>query len=120
MTEKYDRECFRFMGAILFPCLVAYGVYDLMYNPQISWWIWFISNAAYGVYIAGFICMVPQLYINYKLQSVAHLPMRSMMYKTFNTFVDDIFAFFIVDAPLSYRIATFRDDVVFFVFLYQM
>jgi hypothetical protein len=68
--------------------------------------------------MGGFILMIPQLYINYKLKSVAHLPWRAMTYKTFTTFVDDIFAF-LIDAPLSYKIATMRDDIVFFIFLYQ-
>merc|ERR1712139_465896 len=68
--------------------------------------------------MGGFILMIPQLYINYKLKSVAHLPWRAMTYKTFTTFVDDIFAF-LIEAPWSYRIATMRDDVVFFIFLYQ-
>jgi hypothetical protein len=38
--------------------------------------------------------------------------------QAFNTFVDDVFAF-AIDMPLSHRIACLRDDVVFFVYLYQ-
>jgi hypothetical protein len=34
--------------------------------------------------------MTPQLFINYKLKSVAHLPWRMMTYKALNTFIDDI------------------------------
>jgi hypothetical protein len=62
--------------------------------------------------------MLPQLYINYKLQTVAHLPVKSFMYKIFNTFIDDIFAF-IVKMPLKHKIMTLRDDLVFFGFVYQ-
>jgi hypothetical protein len=29
----------------------------------------------------GFIAMTPQLYINYRLKSVAHLPWKAFMYK---------------------------------------
>merc|ERR1719225_1702296 len=65
----------------------------------------------------GFIMMTPQLFINYKLKSVAHLPWRMMTYKALNTFIDDIFAF-VIKMPTMYRIACFR-DVVFFIFLYQ-
>jgi len=119
-TDRYDSECFKVLSVILFPILIAFGIYDLRISLHASWWSWFITNAAYGVYMAGFIFMIPQLYINYKLKSVAHMPWRSMVYKTFNTFVDDIFAFFIVDTPISYRLATFRDDIVFIAFLYQM
>jgi hypothetical protein len=39
----------------------------------------------------GFLMMVPSLYINYRLKSVAHLPGKTMMYKFLNTFIDDLF-----------------------------
>ena len=63
--------------------------------------------------------MCPQLYVNYKLQSVAHMPMTALGYKVFNTFIDDVFAFFLVQMPLKHRFMTLRDDVVFLGFLYQ-
>jgi hypothetical protein len=56
-------------------------------------------------------------YINYKLQSVAHLPLSAFMYKLFSTFIDDVFAF-MIKMPWKHRIMTFRDDLVFFGFLY--
>ncbi|XP_015706648.1 cleft lip and palate transmembrane protein 1 homolog [Coturnix japonica] len=62
--------------------------------------------------IAGFITMTPQLFINYKLQSVAHLPWRMLSYKALNTFIDDLFAF-VIRMPIMYRIGCLRDDVVF-------
>ena len=52
--------------------------------------------------------MTPQLFINYKLKSVAHLPWRMMTYKALNTFIDDIFAF-VIKMPTLYRIGCFRD-----------
>lgn len=52
------------------------------------------------------------------MKSVAHLPWRSFMYKAFNTFIDDLFAF-IITMPIGHRVACFRDDVVFVVYLYQ-
>lgn len=57
--------------------------------------------------------MTPQLFINYKLKSVAHLPWRMMTYKALNTFIDDIFAF-VIKMPTLYRIGCFRDgkDVI--------
>ena len=36
--------------------------------------------------------LIPQLIINYKLKSVAHMPMKAMIYKTLSTVVDDFFA----------------------------
>ena len=41
------------------------------------------------------------------------------MYKAFNTFIDDVFAF-IIKMPTTHRIACFRDDIVFFCYLYQV
>lgn len=56
----------------------------------------------------GFITMTPQLFINYKLKSVAHLPWRMLTYKALNTFIDDMFAF-VIKMPTMYRIGCFRD-----------
>jgi hypothetical protein len=52
--------------------------------------------------------MMPQLYINYKLKSVAHLPWRMMIYKFLNTIIDDLFAF-IITMPWLKRLSCFRD-----------
>ena len=65
--------------------------------------------------------MFPQIFINYKLKSVAHMPWRVMMYKGFNTFVDDMVAFGgLFPMPLKHRLMTLRDDLVFMIFLYQL
>jgi hypothetical protein len=37
--------------------------------------------------------LIPQLIINYKLKSVAHMPIKAMIYKTLSTVVDDFFAY---------------------------
>ena len=77
-----------------------------------------LGSLAMLVYGMGFIVMTPQLFINYKLKSVAHLPWRFFMYKALNTFIDDLFAF-IIKMPTMHRMSCFRDDIVFVVFLYQ-
>lgn len=41
-----------------------------------------------------------------------------MTYKVLNTFIDDLFAF-TIKMPTLHRLATFRDDIIFFVYLYQ-
>lgn len=38
--------------------------------------------------------------------------------QAFNTFIDDMFAF-IITMPTAHRVACFRDDVVFVIYLYQ-
>ena len=62
--------------------------------------------------------MTPQLFINYKRQSVAFLPWRKFIYRALNTFIDDLFSF-IVRMPTMHRIGCFRDDIVFLIYLYQ-
>lgn len=52
--------------------------------------------------------MTPQLFINYKMKSVAHLPWRMLTYKALNTFIDDLFAF-VIKMPMMYRIGCLRD-----------
>lgn len=83
-----------------------------------SWYSWTIHSLVNAVYAFGFLFMLPQLFVNYRLKSVAALPWRSFMYKAFNTFIDDIFAF-IITMPTVHRVACFRDDLVFIVYLYQ-
>ena len=61
---------------------------------------------------------VPSLDINYRLKSVAHMPGRAMAYKFLNTSIDDLFAF-TIKMPFLHRLATLRDDVIFFVYIYQ-
>jgi len=62
--------------------------------------------------------MTPQLFINYKLKSVAHLPWKTFMYKALNTFIDDLFAF-IIKMPTLHRLSCLRDDFIFLIYLYQ-
>ena len=117
-TKQFDRMAFKYLGAMLFPLAVGYCVYSVVYNEHKGWYS-FILSSCYGFLLTfGFIMMTPQLFINYKLKSVAHLPWRMMTYKALNTFIDDIFAF-VIKMPTMYRIGCFRDDIVFFIFLYQ-
>jgi len=117
-TREFDRKAFKYLGWALFPCAIAYCIYSVIYNEHKSWYSFTLSSC-YGFLLTfGFIMMTPQLFINYKLKSVAHLPWRMMTYKALNTFIDDIFAF-VIKMPTMYRIGCFRDDIVFFIFLYQ-
>lgn len=135
-TRQYDNLAFKYMGWLCFPLLIGYGCYSLLYQEHRGWYS-FTLNMLYGFLLTfGFIMMTPQLFINYKMQSVAHMPWRMMTYKFLNTFIDDIFAF-VIKMPTMYRLGVFRDgkfclsslvpclkyifllDIVFFIFLYQ-
>ncbi|KAK9508000.1 hypothetical protein O3M35_007754 [Rhynocoris fuscipes] len=117
-TRQYDELAFKYLSWVLFPLLAGYAIYSLIYLQHKGWYSWAL-NMVYGFLLTfGFIMMTPQLFINYKLKSVAHLPWRMMSYKCLNTFIDDIFAF-VIKMPTMYRLGCFRDDIVFFIFLYQ-
>ncbi|KAF9978490.1 hypothetical protein BGZ73_002155 [Actinomortierella ambigua] len=117
-TKEYDEEAFKYLTWLAFPLLGCYAIYSLLYQEHKSWYSFVVSTLVGFVYTFGFIKMTPQLFINYKLKSVAHMPMRTMMYKSLNTFIDDLFSF-IIKMPLMHRLACLRDDVVFIIYLYQ-
>ncbi|BAM39641.1 uncharacterized protein TOT_010001095 [Theileria orientalis strain Shintoku] len=117
-TREYDKVAIKYMSIILAPCIVGYAIYSLFYKKHKSWYSYIISVLAGSVYTFGFIMMTPQLYINYKLKSVEHLPWRALVYKSLNTFVDDV-ASFLIEMPMLHRLSCFRDDIIFFCYLYQ-
>ncbi|KAJ1370040.1 hypothetical protein KIN20_031670 [Parelaphostrongylus tenuis] len=117
-TDAFDNEAMRYLMWLMTPLCIGGAIYSLIYVPHKSWYSWVVESLANGVYAFGFLFMLPQLFVNYKLKSVAHLPWRAFTYKAFNTFIDDLFAFIIV-MPTTHRIACFRDDIVFLIYLYQ-
>ncbi|KAG8240246.1 hypothetical protein J437_LFUL004706 [Ladona fulva] len=109
-TRNFDAESMKYLSYILYPLCICGAIYSLIYHPH--------KSLVNGVYAFGFLFMLPQLFVNYRLKSVAHLPWRAFMYKAFNTFIDDLFAF-IITMPTAHRVACFRDDIVFLIYLYQ-
>lgn len=107
-TREYDNMAFKYLSWACFPLLAAYAVYSFIYLEHKGFYS-FTLNLLYSYLLTfGFIMMTPQLFINYKLKSVAHLPWRMMSYKFLNTFIDDIFAF-VIKMPTMYRLGCFRD-----------
>ncbi|OXB66341.1 hypothetical protein ASZ78_003732 [Callipepla squamata] len=102
-TEEYDTQAMKYLSYLLYPLCIGGAAYSLLNVKYKSWYSWLINSFVNGVYAFGFLFMLPQLFVNYK---------------AFNTFIDDIFAF-IITMPTSHRLACFRDDVVFLVYLYQ-
>jgi hypothetical protein len=98
--------------------MALYTIYSLQYEQHKSWYSFIIGTMVGFVYTFGFIQLTPQLFINYKLKSVAHMPFKTFIYKALNTFIDDLFAF-VIKMPWLHRLACLRDDVVYLVYLYQ-
>ncbi|XP_027903085.1 CLPTM1-like membrane protein cnrB [Vigna unguiculata] len=117
-TKEYDDIAMKYLCYVLFLLVAGFSVYSLMYERHKSWYSWILSSLTSCVYMFGFIMMCPQLFINYKLKSVAHLPWRQMTYKFLNTIIDDLFAF-VIKMPTLHRLSVFRDDLIFLIYLYQ-
>ncbi|EEH22166.1 hypothetical protein PABG_04377 [Paracoccidioides brasiliensis Pb03] len=117
-TKEYDEIAFKYLYILAVPLLAAYAIYSLIYIEHKSWYSFVIETLVGSVYAYGFLMMVPSLYINYRLKSVAHMPGKALTYKFLNTFIDDLFAF-TIKMPMLHRLATLRDDVIFFIWLYQ-
>ena len=134
LTREYDITAVKYLAASAIPLLIGYSFWSLKYRVHKSWYSWILRSLVGFVYTFGFISMTPQLFINYKLKSVAHMPWKAFTYKALNTFIDDLFAF-VIKMPWLHRIACFRDgkgsfkhllsntsvlDVLFVIYLYQM
>ncbi|KAL1463190.1 hypothetical protein WDU94_014967 [Cyamophila willieti] len=102
-TSAYDLEAMRYLSYILYPLCLVTAVYSFVYSEHKSLYSWLLRSLVNSVYAFGFVFMLPQLFINYKLKSVAHLPWRTFMYKAFNTFIDDVFAF-LITMPTMHRL----------------
>ncbi|KAK4773493.1 hypothetical protein SAY87_028512 [Trapa incisa] len=117
-TKEYDDLAMKYLSYVLFFLVACSSVYSLMYERHKSWYSWILSSLTSCVFMFGFIMMCPQLFINYKMKSVAHLPWRQMTYKFLNTIIDDLFAF-VIKMPTLHRLSVFRDDIIFLIYLYQ-
>src|SRR5271168_654682 len=87
-TKEYDAIAFKYLYIVAVPLLIAYAIYSLIYDTHKSWYSFIITTLVGSVYAYGFLMMVPSLYINYRLKSVAHMPAKAMTYKFLNTFID--------------------------------
>ncbi|GHP06447.1 hypothetical protein PPROV_000519200 [Pycnococcus provasolii] len=117
-TEDYDAIAMKYLSWALYPLVACYALYSLYYHTHRGVYSFVINTLVGCVYTFGFITMCPQLYINYRLKSVSHLPWKQMTYRFLNTIVDDVFSF-LIPMPFMHRLAVFRDDVVFLIYLYQ-
>ena len=108
----------KYLGYAMWPMVACYTVYSIVYNEHKGYYSFILNTAVGCIYVFGFIQMTPQLYINYKMKSVEHMPQNVMVYRFLNTIIDDLFSF-IIKMPTMHRISCFRDDVIFVIYIYQ-
>lgn len=111
-TQQYDKEAFKLVSYGTIPLLIGYTIYSLLYESHRGWYSFVISTLTSFVYMFGFVQLIrrcchafmalrcdterfcpAQLIINYHLKSVAHMPVKSLIFKTLTTVVDDFFSF---------------------------
>eukprot|EP00929_Paragymnodinium_shiwhaense_P013361 TRINITY_DN121222_c0_g1_i1.p1 TRINITY_DN121222_c0_g1~~TRINITY_DN121222_c0_g1_i1.p1 ORF type:complete len:595 (+),score=135.74 TRINITY_DN121222_c0_g1_i1:63-1847(+) len=117
-AEDYDKLALFYLSILLTPVIIGYAGYSLVYECHKGWGSYVLHVMATMVYALGFALMTPQLFINYRMKSVANLPWRRFIYRAINTFIDDLFSF-IIKMPTMHRMSCFRDDIVFLIYLYQ-
>jgi len=118
VTKQYDEEAMYYLGCAMYPLMACYTVYSVVYNEHKGWYSFILNTLVGGIYLFGFIQMTPQLYINYRLKSVEHMPSKTLFYRFLNTIIDDLFSF-IITMPTMHRISCFRDDFIFVIYIYQ-
>lgn len=117
-SDFLDTIALKYSTIFLTPIFIGLMLFNYKFYIYSSTYSFLIDSLADCVYFFGFIKMTPQIYVNWKLKSVTHLTGNMMVYKIFNTFVDDAFAW-LVDSPVKWKVMCLRDDVIFGVLCYQ-
>nr|XP_046256786.1 cleft lip and palate transmembrane protein 1-like protein [Scatophagus argus] len=123
-TVEYDAQAARYLSYLVYPLCISGAIFSLAYLRQKSYYSWLINSLVTGVYAFGFLSMAPQLFINHKLRSVSHLQGAVLMYRGVNTLISDLCScasFFSSSGffSSSHQLSCFRDELLFFLYLYQ-
>jgi hypothetical protein len=54
-TKEYDRIAMRYMSYALFPLIVGYTIYSVVYNEHKGWYSFVINTLVGSIYTFGFI-----------------------------------------------------------------
>jgi hypothetical protein len=60
----------KYLSWALYPLLIGYAIYSVLYESHKGWYSWLVSTAAGFIYTFGFIAMTPQLFIKSVLVSL--------------------------------------------------
>ncbi|XP_041843129.1 cleft lip and palate transmembrane protein 1-like protein [Melanotaenia boesemani] len=123
-TVEYDAQASRYLSYLVFPLCISGAIFSLAYLRQKSYYSWLINSLVTGVYAFGFLSMAPQIFINHKLRSVSHLQGTVLMYRGVNTLISDLCSCASlfstsVSFSSSHQLSCFRDELLFFLYLYQ-
>ena len=117
--NQEEKQCMKWLMVTLSPLVVVFCIYRLIFYRFRSWYSWAILSLTAASEVFGFVTMTPQIFMNYRLKSVEHLPWSALTYSFINTFIDDLFAFGIFRVPEVSRYSCLRDDIVFIIVCIQ-
>jgi hypothetical protein len=60
-TKKHDADAIRMLSYALYPLVIGYSIYALLYETHKSWYSWVLGSLVGAVYTFGFILMCPQV-----------------------------------------------------------
>lgn len=60
-TKQIDAEATRYLSYALYPLVIGYSIYALIYETHRSWYSWILNSLVGAVYTFGFILMCPQV-----------------------------------------------------------
>lgn len=60
-TKEYDRTAMRYLSYALYPLIIGYSIYALVYETHKGWYSWLLGSLVGAVYAFGFILMCPQV-----------------------------------------------------------
>lgn len=49
-TLELDKQGMKYLSYVLYPLVLGYAVYSLVYHPHKSWYSWCLNSAVNGVY----------------------------------------------------------------------
>jgi Cleft lip and palate transmembrane protein 1 (CLPTM1) len=52
-TLEFDRQGMKYLSFVLYPLVVGYAIYSLIYHPHKSWYSWTLNSTVNGVYAFG-------------------------------------------------------------------
>ena len=61
MTKEHDKQAMVYLSYALYPCVIGYAIYALVYESHKSWYSWVLNSLVGAVYTFGFILMCPQV-----------------------------------------------------------
>ena len=54
-TKQYDEEAMKYMGYLMYPCMVGYAIYSMFYKEHKGWYSFILNTLVGCIYVFGFI-----------------------------------------------------------------